>query len=76
MSATYNVSSDIESLKLKLHWENYLGYDRTGKKMKIDYGRTMHEIFEEILTSDDIRSAVRRKVIEGKLPEDEEAGIK
>jgi len=73
--STYNVSSDIESLKLKLHWENYLGYDSSGKRMKIDYGRTMHEIFEEILTPDDVRSAVRRKVIDGKLPGDEEAAL-
>jgi hypothetical protein len=73
--STYNVSSSLESLKLKLHWENYSGYDSTGKRMKIDHGRTMHEIFEEILTPDDVGSAVHRKVIEGKLPEDEEAAL-
>jgi hypothetical protein len=32
----------------------------------------MHEIFGEIITSDDVPKAVRKKVIEGKIPEADE----
>jgi ATP-dependent helicase/nuclease subunit A len=68
----YPVSADIESLKLKLNWENYLNTDPSGVRFKINYGKLMHEVFEEIITSDDIETAVRKKVIEGKIPAAEE----
>jgi ATP-dependent helicase/nuclease subunit A len=37
--------------------------------VKINYGKMMHEIFSEIITSDDVTSSVRKKVIEGVLNE-------
>jgi ATP-dependent helicase/nuclease subunit A len=72
----YPTSDNIASLKLKLHWENYFIPDNSGARERISYGRIMHEIFSEIITSDDVRSAVRNKVIEGKIPETEETGIR
>ncbi len=36
----------------------------------------MHEIFSEIITADDINAAIRKKVIEGKIPESEESEIR
>ena len=71
----YPVSADLESLKLKLHWENYLVKSNTEVRARINYGKLMHEIFEEIISFDDIKSAVRKKVLEGELPEEDEAGI-
>jgi len=71
----YPVYPEIESLKLKLNWENYLSTDPSGVRFKINYGKLMHEVFEEIITSEDIEAAVRRKVIEGKIPAPEEKGM-
>ena len=71
----YPVSADVESLKIKLNWENYLDPDPAGVRFKINYGKLMHEIFEEIVTLKDIRPAVKRKVIEGKIPASEEQGM-
>ncbi len=66
----------IESLRLKLHWESYLSQDKGEVRTRINHGRMMHEVFGEIVTSDDIESAVRMKVLEGKLPADEESAIR
>lgn len=72
----YYVSADIESLKLKLHWEDYLDFDRSEVLLRVNYGKLMHEIFEEIVSFDDIEAAVKKKVLEGKLPANEEVGIR
>ncbi len=68
----YRVNENPSSLKLKLHWENYFITDSSDKRAKINYGKLMHEIFEEIITYDDVDAAVRRKVLEGKIPENDE----
>jgi ATP-dependent helicase/nuclease subunit A len=65
----YPVNDNKGSLKLKLHWEDYFDADKSGARGKINYGKMMHEIFSEIITSDDVTSAVRKKVIEGVLNE-------
>jgi hypothetical protein len=70
-SLRYSVSDAIESLKLKLHGENYFSPDRIDLRKKINYGNLMHEIFENINTTADISNAVRRLVLEGKLPAEE-----
>jgi ATP-dependent helicase/nuclease subunit A len=72
----YRVNENPGSLRLKLHWENYFISDSSDVRAKINYGKLMHEIFEEIITYNDVDAAVRRKVLEGKIPEDEEAGIR
>jgi hypothetical protein len=65
----------MESLKLKLHGENYFSSESQSVRKKINYGKLMHEIFEGINTPDDISGAVRKLVIEGKLAEEESAGL-
>lgn len=71
LSGQYNVSSSVESLKLKLHGENYFSAEEREKKERINYGKLMHEAFERIITASDISGSVRRLVVEGKLPEKE-----
>jgi hypothetical protein len=75
VSSGYSVSQEIESLKLKLHGENYFSSDMVEVRKKINYGKLMHEVFEGINTPDDIPFAVRNLVLEGKLPEEESADI-
>jgi ATP-dependent helicase/nuclease subunit A len=75
ISSTYHVSREMESLKLKLHGENYFSSDKNELRKKINYGKLMHEIFEGINTTSDISFAVRKLVLEGKLPEEESADI-
>lgn len=70
---SYDVNEKIESLKLRLHWENYMWYDRSRAAGMVNYGKLMHEVFEEIITSDDISAAVRKKVLEGRIPPQDEA---
>jgi len=74
-SSKYYVSQEMESLKLKLHGENYFSSDKIEVRKKINYGKLMHEVFEGINTPADISLAVRKLVLEGKLPEEESADI-
>jgi ATP-dependent helicase/nuclease subunit A len=71
----YQVSGELESLKLKLHGENYFSSEGLEVRKKINYGRLMHEVFEGINTQADISFAIRKLVIDGKLPEDESEEI-
>ena len=75
LSSTYAVSQTMESLKLKLHGENYFSSESQAMRKKINYGKLMHEVFEGINTTDDINPAVRKLVLEGKLADNESAEI-
>jgi len=75
LSTKYSVSQTMESLKLKLHGENYFSSESQALRTKINYGKLMHEVFEGINTADDIPSAVRSLVLEGKLALEESAEI-
>jgi ATP-dependent exoDNAse (exonuclease V) beta subunit len=75
ISSKYSVSQTMESLKLKLHGENYFSSGNQALRKKINYGKIMHEIFEGINTPADISAAVRKLVLEGKLAGDESAGV-
>jgi ATP-dependent helicase/nuclease subunit A len=66
-SGKYLVSQAMDSLKLKLHGENYFSSGDKEVREKINYGKLMHDIFEGIKTAADIRSSVKRLVLEGKL---------
>jgi hypothetical protein len=61
----------MESLKLKLHGENYFSTESQALRKKINYGKIMHEVFEGINTIVDIPAAIRKLVLEGKLAEEE-----
>jgi ATP-dependent exoDNAse (exonuclease V) beta subunit len=67
----YKVTQPSESLKLKLHGENYFSSEEPEVRKKINYGKLMHEVFEGINIPADISAAVRKLVLEGKLPENE-----
>lgn len=71
ISSRYIVSQTMESLKLKLHGENYFSSESQSIRKKINYGKLMHEVFEGINTPADISVAVRKLVLEGKLTEEE-----
>jgi ATP-dependent exoDNAse (exonuclease V) beta subunit len=71
ISSRYFVSQTMESLKLKLHGENYFSSESQAIRKKINYGKVMHEVFEGINTPSDIPNAVRKLVLEGKLSEDD-----
>jgi ATP-dependent exoDNAse (exonuclease V) beta subunit len=65
----------MESLKLKLHGENYFSTESKTIRKKINYGKLMHEVFEGINAPSDISAAVRKLVLEGKLSDDESSDI-
>jgi ATP-dependent helicase/nuclease subunit A len=74
-SSEYKVSNTMESLKLKLHGENYFSSGNAELRKKINYGKLMHEVFEGIDTPSDIPFVIRKLVLEGKLPEEESSEI-
>ena len=67
----YPVNDNAGTLKLKLHWEDYFNGDKSGARKRINYGKIMHGIFSEIVTSDDVQTAVMKKFIEGGINESE-----
>jgi ATP-dependent exoDNAse (exonuclease V) beta subunit len=75
LSSGYHVSQAMGSLRLKLHGENYFSAGDAALREKINYGKIMHEIFEGINTAADIPAAVKKLVLEGKLPESEAADM-
>jgi ATP-dependent exoDNAse (exonuclease V) beta subunit len=75
ISKKYTVSQKMDSLKLKLHGENYFSSENQAMRKKINYGKLMHEVFEGINTPADIPAAVRKLVLEGKLADEESVDI-
>ncbi|MCJ7448160.1 MAG: UvrD-helicase domain-containing protein [Bacteroidales bacterium] len=75
ISLNYPVSHKIESLRLKLHGENYFSPEDKAAREKINYGRLMHEVFESINSADDIPLAVRRLTLTGKIHTSESASL-
>jgi ATP-dependent helicase/nuclease subunit A len=72
----YPVSISSSSLRLKLHGENYFSSGGEEIRKKINHGNIMHEVFEGIDTAADIDTAVRKIVLDGKLPEQNAGEIK
>ena len=75
ISSKYSVSKTMESLRLKLHGENYFSSESQEMRRKINYGKLMHEVFEGINYASDIPAAVKKLILEGKLSEDERDDI-
>jgi ATP-dependent helicase/nuclease subunit A len=71
VASEYHVSQAMESLKLKLHGENYFSSESEELRKKINYGKLMHEVFEGINSAADVPAAIRRLVLEGKVAEEE-----
>ena len=75
ISESYTVNSRPESLKLRLHGKDYFAPSLEITRNKINYGNLMHEAFEAINTPDDIPSALRKLIREGKIAESEHDDI-
>ncbi|MFO7923914.1 MAG: UvrD-helicase domain-containing protein [Bacteroidales bacterium] len=62
----YRVNNFREKLRLRLYGN--LIFDE-GEKIgsRIDHGKIMHEIFENIITADDVERAVKQKCYEGRI---------
>ncbi|MGI6323457.1 MAG: UvrD-helicase domain-containing protein [Bacteroidales bacterium] len=69
----YKVSRKPDSLKLKLHGENYFFFIREEIRQRINYGKLMHEVFEGIDNKVDIPLVIRNMVLEGKISASESA---
>ena len=67
-SGGYFVNLDIRRLHLKLHGQNWL-IESEGNRRSINYGLLMHELFQSVITPDDIPQAVNSLVLKGKIPE-------
>jgi ATP-dependent exoDNAse (exonuclease V) beta subunit len=67
-SGPYFVNSRYSRLHLKFHGQSWLIKPDGDQRSKLNYGRVMHEIFESIITADDIPSAVNKKILEGMIP--------
>jgi hypothetical protein len=72
----YHVNNGIERLRLKLNGENLLSVSKGEISKKINYGRLMHEVFESVITPDDIISSIEKMVIEGRIPVNEKEEIR
>ncbi|MCU0461642.1 MAG: UvrD-helicase domain-containing protein [Bacteroidales bacterium] len=68
LTSEYKVCQRPDSLRLKLHGENYFIATREEVASRINYGKLMHRAFEFIDTIDDITGAVGRLVLEGLIP--------
>lgn len=58
-------------LRLNLHKSDYFLLDDESKKARINHGNLMHELFESIITGEDVDKAVSRLLIKGKIPDNE-----
>jgi ATP-dependent exoDNAse (exonuclease V) beta subunit len=67
----YRVTNNTLSLKLKFSGENYFSESASTRNERINYGKIMHEAFEEINTSADVVPALKKLSLEGKIPENE-----
>ncbi len=65
----YHVSFNLRSLKIRLQGGNYFKTGADTIRERINYGRLMHELFQEIITAEDVRGALRKKIVEGILSE-------
>jgi len=74
-SSVYPVTLGMKSLKLKLHSENYFSQGNNEARERINYGKLMHEVFENVKTPDDIPAAVKKLVLQGEISTDEAAGL-
>ena len=71
----YPVTGSINRLRLRFHGDNWLIERGDERGKKINYGRIMHEILETVNIQEDIPEAVRKKVLEGRIPVEERSEI-
>ena len=54
-------------LKLRLHSEEYFELGNNEISARINFGRLLHEIFENISSASDVRKSIKRMVSDGKI---------
>jgi ATP-dependent helicase/nuclease subunit A len=70
-------SFDIKNkLRLKLHDNSFFTGKESAPFEKVNYGKVMHEIFENIKTEKDISQAIDKLIFSGKLSPDKKSEIK
>lgn len=65
-----------DSLKIRLHSQDYFEIKPSNKLEKVNYGQLMHKIFENIITAKDIDKALNRMLFEGKIEQAELAQLR
>ena len=73
--SNYFVNHGINRLHLKFHGNEWFISPEGERQARMNYGSLMHEVFESIITLDDIPGAVDKMVIEGKILESEKREI-
>ncbi|MCB2197723.1 MAG: UvrD-helicase domain-containing protein [Bacteroidetes bacterium] len=69
-------SYDIKNkLRLKMHDNSFFTGEKNAPFEKINHGKVMHEVFENIQTEDDIPTAVNQLIFEGKVAENEKSEL-
>jgi ATP-dependent exoDNAse (exonuclease V) beta subunit len=63
-------------LRLALHKTDYFELDDKSRQARISRGNLMHELFEHIITADDVDRAIERLVISGKISVEEKEQMK
>ncbi|MCD4833427.1 MAG: UvrD-helicase domain-containing protein [Bacteroidales bacterium] len=70
-------SFDIKNkLRLKLHDNSFFTGQENAPFEKVNHGKVMHEIFENIKTEKDISQAIDKLIFDGKISPDEKPDIK
>jgi len=70
-------SFDIKNkLRLKLHDNSFFTGKESAPFEKVNYGKVMHEIFENIKTEKDISQAIDKLIFSGKISPDKKSEIK
>ncbi|MBU8891413.1 MAG: UvrD-helicase domain-containing protein [Bacteroidales bacterium] len=70
-------SFDIKNkLRLKLHDNSFFTGQESAPFEKVNYGKVMHEIFENIKTEKDISQAIDKLIFDGKISPDKKPEIK
>ncbi len=67
----YFVNDNIKSLRLRFHGENWFTSKEDRIQIKLNYGKIMHEILASVITIKDIKVAVEKMVVDGRIGEEE-----
>ena len=68
---TYPSNKYSAKLRFRFQSDDYFEPAAVGERSKVNYGKIMHEIFENITTLEDIESSLKRLVYAGKISNDE-----
>lgn len=64
---SFRISEKKERLQVRLYSQEYFNISGNEVSQKINYGRLLHELFENISTIADISKSLKRMVSEGKI---------